>query len=822
MAHEWTLHRRLGDFRMRHPNRSCRESWFLIAGAVCALGAPALLRAADTDAATAANPAPDQQLQEVIISTTPLQDFGLPLNEVPSNVQTAGGADLQRQQPLDVVDYLNNNFSGVNVAESDGNPFQNDVYYHGFTASPLLGTPEGLSVYVDGVRVNESFGDTVNWDLIPESAIERVSLFSGSNPVFGLNTLGGALALTTKNGRDDPGTEIEASDGSYDRRSVEGETGGTFGAFDYFFTGDYFDDAGWRNVDNSKLLRGFGKVGWQTDVTRFALTYTYSDNFMYGDGATPLSMLAYNRAQTYTPDYTKNIMNFVNLTGSQKLGDHLLLSGNAYYRNLYSFVQNGNVNDSYLESDYAGPPTDCSDYGANPATLAYCAPGQNADSVTMQKSEGFGLQLTDADDLFGLKNQAVVGEDYTNSSDAFNQNFFYGGLSYPLHLLQYVQSPYNGLDFIDVNGGNRIFGAYFTDTISPSDLIHVTAAVRYNNNHESINGFTIDDDPGDYGNGFLDSTPTTGDHTFVHVNPAIGVTFTPTPYTTYYVNYDEASRAPTVIELGCADPAEPCGLPDDFASDPDLKQVVSRNFEIGLRGNLPDQSLNWSADVFETTSSNDIQFIATATNAGFFDNVGNTRREGLDVTFGGREGGLNWRIAYSYVEATFQSTFTVNSESNSTADANGNIVVQPGDRLPLIPLHTARLILDYDFNRHLNLGGNLVFASSSYLHGNENNANVAGTTDLASGSYIEPDATGTTPSYVTLNFNGTYRINDNLEIFARISNALNRDYYTAGFLTQSVYTPNGTLETNPNNWSNENAVTPGAPREVWGGVRLRF
>ncbi|MGA9369245.1 MAG: TonB-dependent receptor, partial [Steroidobacteraceae bacterium] len=197
-------------------------------------------------------------------------------------------------------------------------------------------------------------------------------------------------------------------------------------------------------------------------------------------------------------------------------------------------------------------------------------------------------------------------------------------------------------------------------------------------------------------------------------------------------------------------------------------------------------------------------------------------REGLDVTFGGREGGLNWRIAYSYVEATFQSTFTVNSESNSTADANGNIVVQPGDRLPLIPLHTARLILDYDFNRHLNLGGNLVFASSSYLHGNENNANVAGTTDLASGSYIEPDATGTTPSYVTLNFNGTYRINDNLEIFARISNALNKDYYTAGFLTQSAYTPNGTLVTNPNNWSNENAVTPGAPREVWGGVRLRF
>jgi outer membrane receptor protein involved in Fe transport len=795
---------------MTRAGRSCKASSYLIVIGVCALVAG--------PAASDEQP----QLQEVVISTAPLEDFGLPLNQIPSVVQTASAADLERQHSLDVADYLNSNFSGINVSESDGNPYQIDVYYHGFTASPLLGTPEGLSVYVDGVRVNESFGDSVNWDLIPESAIQSISLFSGSNPVFGLNTLGGALAIRTKNGRDDPGTEIEAYDGSYDRRSVGAETGGTFGAFDYFFTGDYFDEAGWRNVDDSKLLRGFGNLGWQTATTRLDLSYTYADNFMWGDGATPLSMLAYNRAQTYTPDYTKNIMNFVNLTGKQQLAGHLLLSGNVFYRNLYTFVQNGNVNDSYLESGYAGPPTDCSNYGADPATLAYCAPGQNANSVTTQQSAGFGLQLSDADDLFGLKNQAVLGEDYGNSQDGFNQAFLFGGLSYPLHLLEYVQSPYNDLNAITVNGGNRIFGAYFTDTISPNDLIHVTAAVRYNNSRETLDGYSIDDDPADYGDGFLGSTPVTGDHTFVHVNPSIGLTFTPTQHTTYYANFNEASRAPTVIELGCSDPARPCGLPDDFSSDPDLKQVVSRNFEIGLRGNLPDRSLNWSADVFDTTNSNDIQFIATAVNSGFFQNVGDTRREGLDVIFGGKEGGLNWKLAYSYVEATFQSTFVVNAPSNSTADANGNIVVRPGDRIPLIPLHIARLMLDYDVDRHLNLGANLIFSSSSYLHGDENNANQAGTTDVASGSYIDPDGTGVVPSYLTLNLNATYRIEENLEVFARMTNALNRHYYTAGFLTQAAYYPNGMLNTNPNNWPNENDVVPGAPREIWGGVRMRF
>ena len=279
------------------------------------------------------------------------------------------------QQTTEVGDYLNNNFSGINASESAGNPFQLDIYYHGFTASPLLGTPEGLSVYVDGVRVNESFGDTVNWDLIPESAINTVSLISGSNPVFGLNTLGGALSIQTKSGHANPGTEIEAYGGSFGRRSVQAETGGEFGAFDYFFTGNYFDENGWRDVSSTRVWQGFGKVGWQTDSTDIDLSYTYADTSLYGDGSTPMSMLYYRREQTYTPDFTQNLMSFVNLTGTQSLGEHLLLTGNAFYRYLNTFVSNGNINDSYLEDNYAGPPTDCTDPGANAATLAYCIAG---------------------------------------------------------------------------------------------------------------------------------------------------------------------------------------------------------------------------------------------------------------------------------------------------------------------------------------------------------------------------------------------------------------------------------------------------------------
>jgi outer membrane receptor protein involved in Fe transport len=765
--------------------------------------------------AAAAREAP----QVVVIGTAPLPGLGLPLNQVPANVQTGNSEDMQRQQTLDLGDYLNNNFSGVNASESADNPYQMDIYYHGFTASPLLGTPEGLSVYVDGVRVNESFGDTVNWDLIPESAISTVTLMSGSNPVFGLNTLGGALSVQTKSGHENPGTELEGYAGSFGRRAFEGETGGEVGLFDYFFTANYFDETGWRNLSPTRVYQGFGKVGWQNDKTDVDLSYTYADTDLYGDGATPMSMLDYRRASTYTPDITDNHLNFVNLTGTQFLTDQLLFSGNAYYRHLVTDAINGNVNDSYLEP-LTGPTIDCSAPLATRAAIAYCEPGQNATTLTTQRSAGFGAQLTDTHDLFGRKNQAVLGVSYDDARDGFAQAFQYGGVAPPPdHALVYYDSPLNNETVIALSGTNRIFGLYLTDTLSPSDLLHLTTSVRYTSNTEALDGYSIDTDPGDVGMGFDEPSAVTGDHTFSRVNPAFGFTVTPTNSLTFYANYNEASRAPTVIELGCANPAAPCGLPNDFASDPDLKQVVARTLEVGARSTPADQRLTWSADVFRTANSNDIQFIASAVNAGYFDNVGSTRRQGFDVAVGGKPGAFTWRAAYSFVDATFQSSFLVNAESNSAADADGNILVTPGDRIPLVPRSTARLVLDYDVTKSLNVGANIIYISGSYLHGDENNANQGGRTN-GEGEFIE--GSGWLSGYTLVNLRGTYHISTHAEIFARIVNVLNVNYATGGFLTSNAFNPNGTLRTNPNDWTNENAVSPGAPRGIWAGLRIRF
>jgi outer membrane receptor protein involved in Fe transport len=795
----------------------CARAGALAAVLACAASASVYAADGGTESSGAAHPA--STLSEIlIIANAPLPGFGLPLAQIPANVQTATSLDLQNAQVDNVAAYLSQRFMGVNVSDSADSPFQLDINYHGFTASPLVGTPEGLSVYVDGVRVNESFGDTVNWDLIPESAISSVSLITGSNPVFGLNTLGGALSLQTKNGHDAPGTEFEAYGGSFGRRSFQLQTGGSRGPFDYFATATYFYETGWREISTSQVYRAFGKVGYQTESTNLHVSYTYADTDLFGNGAIPQSMYNYLKEQSYTPDITQNLLHFANLTGTQKVTGHLLVSGNAYYRRLVTGSSNGGDNGDYLNGNYPGPPIDCSAPFTSSASLDYCTNSTSEVSRLVQRSAGAGLQLTDTEDLFGKPNQLTAGAAYDDSQNAFAQRYLYGFFD-TRHLLDYVPSPFNAPTAISVNGSDRIAGVYLSDTFSPSVRFHLNVAARYNRSSETLHGYSLDTDLGDFGNGYGQASAVAGDHVYSRLNPAIGFTYTPTADTTYYANYNEASRTPTVVELGCSNPALPCGLPNDFASDPDLRQVVARTFEIGLRGNLAGQRLRWSADAFRTVNADDIQFIATTTNAGYFANVGDTRRQGIDLALGGEAGRLRWSLSYSLVAATFQSDFVLNAESNSTADANGNIVVRAGDRIPLIPRDTGKLTIDYQFTSKLNIGGNVVVTSGSYLHGDENNANRAGGTN-GEGRYIM--GTGHIGGYAVANLQGTYHVSPHFDVFARCANLLNREYATAGFLTTSTFNPNGTYRFDPADWTNENAVSPGAPLAVWAGVRLAF
>jgi len=215
-------------------------------------------------AQTAGTPQPGAgfKVQVDVIAATPLPGVGLPLDDIPAPVQTALGRDPTESGALDLSDFMNRRLNGVHVNEVQGNPFQADINYRGYTASPLLGTPQGLSVYMDGVRLNQPFGDVVSWDLIPRIAIASIALMPGSNPLFGLNTLGGALSIQTKDGRTGSGSSAQATYGSHHRRAFEFEQGGSSGSgANWYVAGNIFSDDGWREASPSDVRQVFAKVG---------------------------------------------------------------------------------------------------------------------------------------------------------------------------------------------------------------------------------------------------------------------------------------------------------------------------------------------------------------------------------------------------------------------------------------------------------------------------------------------------------------------------------------------------------------------------------
>jgi outer membrane receptor protein involved in Fe transport len=762
-----------------------------------------------------------------VISTTPLQGVGLPIEKIPSNVQVVKGEELQKQGSLSIADYMNLNLQGVSINETQNNPYQPDILFRGFTASPLLGTPQGLSAFQDGVRVNEPFGDVINWDLIPSNAIAGISLIPGSNPVFGLNTLGGALSVQTKNGRTHRGGVIEVTGGSWDRKTVSAEYGGVSedGSIDYFVAGNYFDENGWRDHSPTEVKQIFAKLGWENESSRLELSYTGADNDMIGNGLIQRELThSLDREAIHTrPDQTKNTLSFLNLNGSHWFNDETQLTANAYYRRSDRKTLNGDINDDFdlddffaesgISDDLADALQACRDIangtyagGGDEEEVAELAcSGALNRSKTKQDGYGLNAQLAFNQPFMQMQNQLIVGAGYDYSRIKFDQSTEFGLLN--------ATRGVDGLGIegdeskVELHGRTRSWGLFATDTLSLNDFWHVTLSGRYNHVKVKNRDKLVSD--------ASDPESLSGDHSFNRFNPAVGLTYTPTSDLTIYGSYNEGMRAPTSMELGCANPDEPCKLPNAMAGDPPLKKVVSKTYEVGARGNVS-QGIKWSAAAYRTINHDDIQFIATnATNGmGYFDNVGRTKRVGLDTGLFGAIGKFSWMAGYSYVRATYESPLELINEVNSTSD--GDVIrVKKGDRLANIPEHHLKLRMQYDVTPNWNIGTNIAMFSDVYVRGNENNKHRSNDGD---GDHYQ--GSGKLGGYTVVNLDTRYKFdNSGWQVFAKAVNIFDKEYSSGGMLGESFLDAGG-------NFTGEEAssmfIMPGAPRAGWLGVRYEF
>lgn len=737
----------------------------------------ALLIASPLQGAPTSASAATESLQEVIV-TAPLPGGETLLDEVAANVQHLTADDLKQISALNTADALNELAGSINLNDTQGNPFQPDVNFRGFTASPILGTPQGVSVFVDGVRVNEAFGDAVNWDLIPESAIADLQIIPGSYPVFGLNTLGGAITVKTKRGLDFSGTSVESYGGSFGRWDAELESGDHGDHWDYFLTGNLFRDSGWGDHNPSRARQGFGKVGYRDGVNDVTLAVTYADNNLEGNQTLPRSFLS-DPFQGYTwPDIQTDQMAFVDLNASQLLSSDWTLSEKVYYRQVNTGVFNSNVNNDFDPVAPIGPGNE---------------PTGNAIEDIDQYRPGAGLQLADHSDLAGHRNALIIGASYDQGTTNFHQFNQEAGVSRDT-----VSAAPEVLVTL-LHATNRYDGVYFTDTFGLADRLFLNLAGRFND--ASI---TLEDRIG---------TALNGHETFSRFDPAVGLTFSPTRALTFYASYDEGMRVPTPIELTCADPNAPCSLPNAFSADPPLKAVSSTNFELGARGPLG-PALSFTAALFRTNLDNDIQFVSSgggAVSAGFFENVGQTRRQGIELGLDARTAAVTISAHYTYLEATYESPLILNSPNNSTAAplscaSCSDIRVVPGDRIPGIPKQVAKLHAEYNAEA-LTLGVTILGQSDLYARGDENNQ----------------DDNGPVPGFVLVNLDAHYDLSSQWQLFARIDNLLDRRYFTYGVLGENVFTaPGNTFDSTGATWRSEQFRTVGAERGVWIGAEFRL
>jgi iron complex outermembrane recepter protein len=776
--------------------------------------------AAGTGLSAHAETSGDSSLETIVVTATAIPGTSIDIDKIPGNVQVLSSGDLAREGSASLTTALNSNLSSVNINDDLDDPFQPDILYRGFEASPVLGTPQGLAVYQNGVRINEAFGDTVNWDLFPDIAIDRVELVS-SSPLYGLNALGGAISVSMKNGFSYQGADLELSGGSYGQRALTAQYGVNSGIFGFYVAGRALDWDGWRQFSNDRMRDIYAVLSAHSDIGTLDLSYTRADNAMNGQGSAPVQELAVNRSLVFTgPQTNINTLNFFTLNGNLNITKSWSLQGVLYYRDYAQTVSNGNTTD--YEACTNAPGILCQPDGTTPLTNAQgqnipdisdggaLAIGENDYELIHAWGRGGTLQISDNEPIAGHDNQFAAGAAVDYASTSFFTGAQVGLINSQLLVLP---SPYivytpenseaaanNGDPVpVSVDSVNKSLGAFLTDTFNVTRELAVTASGRYNISH-----IDLADQLGDN---------LSGHNRFVHFNPAIGATYKVLPNVTVYGGWSQNTRTPTASEIECSNPLTPCLLPTNLAGDPpNLHQVVSHTTELGARGKFPsvagaDSEVGWNLSVFRTLLKDDIFGIATSVSQGFFQNIGDTRREGL-------EAGLNYHskewsayVNYSFVEATFESPLVVPSPSNPYQNALGDIQVEPGNRLPGIPKHRLKLGADYKIVPSWTVGATVNVVSSFFYVGDESNQ-------------LAP-----IPGYTVVNLHSSYRPVDHLELFASVNNLFNRKYATWGILSDptGINAPGIPPDGVTNGPGVDNRFqSPAAPFEAFGGVRILF
>jgi hypothetical protein len=432
----------------------------------------------------------------LVYPTTPISGSGSGIDpeKVPASVNIVDAGQIKQTGSLNVGDVLQKYVPGVVVNEVAGNPFQPNVQFRGFVGSPVAGTPQGLAVYQNGVRINEAFGDTVNWDLIPTAAIKSVTVVT-NNPAFGLNALGGAVDVQMKDGFGYHGAEIDTMGGSFGRVQSSAQWGKQLDHFAVYGALEGLHDDGFRNFSASDVRRFYGDVGYKNDASEFHLNMGAADNKFGATATVPIELLQQYWETTFTtPQITNNRVGYVNLTGKVEATPSWTIEGSAHVRVFDQKALDGNRTGT--QPCTADPTLLCFGDGSTPANglngAQFANPfdpaatlGELDRNTTHSTTTGLSLQATNTDRLFDRGNHFTAGASFDSSVTRFSASAELGTIG-PNFVVSssgiFLGQSGNPVSIgpVALRTTNQYSGLYALDTFDITNAFSITGGGRFN------------------------------------------------------------------------------------------------------------------------------------------------------------------------------------------------------------------------------------------------------------------------------------------------------------------------------------------------------
>ena len=728
---------------------------------------------------------------------------------VPSAVTNVTDSDIEHEGTGSIQQTLQQRVPGIIISDAAGNALRAELSFRGFDASPVSGRAQGLAVYQNGVRINEAFGDVVNWDAIPSNAISSMSVVS-NNPSFGLNALGGAVSILMKDGFTYEGGELDVMFGSFGRKQVGVQAGGATGNAGIYVAGEWFEDDGYRDFSESEVRRFYGDIGLKGTFAEVHFNLTAADNHFGATAAAPVELLERSWSNTFTSPQTTDLEVYMpTISASVKATDTLTVAGVGYYRRFKNRVVDGNVTEvepcagggidnvvpgqpdiNYLclEGDIGEAVEDQND---NPVLLDDVADeddllGSIERLATTSESWGGGLEAQEKARLLGLRNLFIAGMSYDHGRTNYRTSSELGEIQ-PKYVVEgsgfFINEP-DELAPRNLNAENTYWGVYFSNALDVTDALTVTVGGRYN--HATI---TLEDNT----NNFPELNAT---NKYQRFNPMAGANYKLLPGISLYGGYSESNRSPTPAELGCAAPAFPCLIESFLTDDPPLEQVVGRTAEVGLRGQGVDFGgrYTWSAGLFRTLSTDDILPVMDSGRI-FFVNAGDTLRQGVELSATYETRKWNAYVSYAFVDATL----------DTCSDPTGVCAfLVAGDRLPGIPQHRFKAGIEYSVTSKWKVGTDLVAASDSPFFPNEE----GGGDDLG--------------GYARVDLNTSYDVTDNVQVYGLVKNLFDSKYGLYGTYFDAGDVSDTDVELGGAGFSDPRTISPSMPFAAYGGVKVRY